>query len=225
MNLRQCRVIAAVSSLVVMAGLCLSLALAAPAQADPYADCRQGTAVCRPDTNPDHWCFGQTTEGRPVLRSSIQWAIDNADNTTDITTSFMSSCSATADARWRESGLGQGILGQYICTDWAGASYPEVCYSSDVVINMNAHDYVADDPSNIIPSSDGNVEPGEIALNVDMSTCHEFGHHLGLAHHNVAWYQDFDNDCMRNEWLEAEQANAGWRKYNGHHRDHINAHY
>lgn len=156
----------------------------------------------------------------------MQWAIDNADNTTDIITSKMSVCESTADARWREGGgLSDGVLGLYICTDWAGSNYPEVCYSSDVIVNVSAHYYYADDPNNSIPNSDGTIEAGEIDLNRDLSACHEFGHHLGFAHHELDWYQTYDNDCMRSPWLEAEFANDGWRKYNQHHRDHVNALY
>lgn len=195
------------------------------ASADNYnTDCNRGNGVCRPDANPSHWCQG--FGGYPRLADSVQWSVNNAHNTTAINMSPMAECTASADARFREGGgLSNLVLGEYRCTDWAGANYPQVCYSSDVIVNISAHNYYADDPDNIVPSSDGWVEAGEIELNFDMSACHELGHQLGLQHHDLAWYRTFDNDCMRSPWLEAEAANDGWRKYNQHHRDHVNAYY
>lgn len=194
------------------------------ARADPYnQNCLQGTGVCRPDANPNHWCLGASTNGFASLRQSMQWAITNAHNNTDINTSPMASCSASADVRWQEGGgLSDSLMGVYRCTDWAGASNPQVCYSADVVVNRSAHTYYANHNTY---GSDGTPETGEFDLNIDMSSCHELGHQMGLAHHDVAWYASYANDCMRNQWLEAEQANAGWRKYNQHHIDHVNAYY
>lgn len=214
---------------IVLAGLLAAtwlFAVPSVSSADPYPQCGRGTGVCRPDSNPDHWCFAADTRGMPAVRESMQWAINKAHSTTAISTSPMSSCSASADVRWREGGgLSDQILGEYRCTDWAGPAHPEVCYASDVVINRSAHTYYADDPDGVVTHSDGRIEAGEIELNLDMSACHELGHHLGLAHHDLGWYSTFDNDCMRSPWLEAEQASEGWRKYNKHHRDHIDDHY
>ncbi|TYL55337.1 hypothetical protein FXB39_03020 [Nocardioides sp. BGMRC 2183] len=88
------------------------------------------------------------------------------------------------------------------------------------MINVPAHNNWALFPQG---GSDGDVETGEIDLNIGMTTCHELGHAVGLVHHGLDWYRDHDNDCMRSPWLEAEQADAGWRKYNQHHVNDINS--
>ena len=88
---------------IVLAGLMAgALLVAAPpaVTADPYPQCARGTGVCRPDSNPDHWCFAADTRGMPAVRESMQWAINKAHSTTAINTSPMSSCSASADVRW-----------------------------------------------------------------------------------------------------------------------------
>lgn len=209
----------------------LGVSMSSPAEADPYPQCFGADAVCRPDNAFDSWCFGDTMQGadKANLRQQARSAMNNAQNTTEIYLNESTSCGGGVDTRWREGGgLGALTLGTTNCTALAGPSNPEVCLAADVIINQGAHVFVANDPNNNLESTDGQIEPGEIDLNLYLTSCHEYGHHLGYQHHSVSgdpFFGTYGNDCTRLQWLEPEQSTPAWRTYNTHHRAHFNNNY
>lgn len=204
------------------AGLLSALALVAPptAQADDFAQCVGGGMPCGPDDRTHYFCYGSSVQGpdRADMRGSIQFAMDTMDSQT-VMADALHTCISSTDVRWLDGGtLSQDVLGQATCQIVDGSN-PRICQAGTARINISSHYWYG---NNTVGGSDGVIEAGEIALNRDLTACHELGHTLGFTHHDLDWYQTHDNDCMRNPWLEAEGANNGWRNYNQHHIDHIN---
>lgn len=215
---KRASAVALMLSVVALAGVLLVAAAADPpaARADPWGACTTDTG-CTPDSVGHTWCLTDSTSGKAPLRESMRWAVETMDAQTVMTENENTSCGGATDVRWRDVNLGLLTLGDTHCIDGV---FP-VCSQANVTVNVASIEYIADDPDDDLPLTDGIVEDGEVRFNRDLTACHELGHSFGLTHHELGWYADHANDCMVNPWRESELANNGWRKYNEHHRDDV----
>jgi len=192
--------------------------VAAPAVADGYIDCNRGNGVCGPDDDTHYWCFGDSVNS-DNLRMSYRWSVSNMEDRTIMNGLQTANCHAYTDVRFQSIDLPPYMGGRYNCTRWAGEDHPAVCAAASVSLDLDEIQRAGNDPS--VLGSDGTIEAGEFDLNRDVVACHEFGHSLGLFHHDFDYFQDNPTDCMINPWIEPER-DGPWRRYNEHHSDHIN---
>lgn len=197
-----------------------------PAAADEFGTCSANAAGagCLQDSATMLTCEVAALSGFPAVLASINWAQNAMTNNTDV--NVTASTCASSEVRWLEGGgLTDFVLGEWRCFDTTIVA--RVCDDADIAFNRSAHDFYGDDPDNQIQASDGVIESGELDLNYDMTACHEQGHAVGLRHWQLAaaglnFFDDFGNDCTRSPWLEWEKRDDDWRRYNLHHRTHIN---
>lgn len=191
-----------------------------PARADTHGDCNASSG-CKPDSADHSYCFLPSTYGteNDALRDSMTWSMNNLAAQTDMTVSHPA-CDGGTDVKWARTDLENYVLAQWHCLSWVGTT----CYTATNRIDIEEHYRIGNDPDNIVDSSDGVMEAGELDLNRDISACHELGHSVGLAHHDRSWYYDNNEvyDCQRNDWLEPYAGQNDWKRYSPHHVGHIN---
>lgn len=117
------------------------------------------------------------------------------DLDTDISDSEYSYCPSTVDVLWQEVNLAEGVRGSYSCRALNG----NICDSA----------YVRLDVAEINEGSNDSWDTIKTA-------CHEAGHSVGLIHGDLT-------DCMRND--EIPNTDVQYRRYNSHHKSHINGAY
>lgn len=148
-----------------------------------------------PDADPHTFCyFSSVTED---MKSGIREAEWEALDPTQADVNFISSCnlsgSGETDVVWRQGSL--SVDGSSFCEDFDGSNCDQY--------------YVTLDAGNINVGSNDEIDESQTA-------CHELGHTAGLSHGGTS-------DCMINASLSTPPTEVQFRRYNQHHRDHINA--
>lgn len=127
--------------------------VAAPAEADGYADCTSTTG-CRPDSFTHNYCFNSPMSSD--FRSAIRSAMVNMDTQTSMTDSE-NGCDTNTDVLW-SSTTSISTRGEYLCLRFESGN---TCNSSRVRLNPDQLTTLAQ---------------------TRKTACHELGHSLGLMH-------------------------------------------
>lgn len=173
-----------------------------PAAADPYP----AANWLLPDRGDHTYCWNHTLADD--LKNNAAAAANNIANQTVVTVVARGDCNFTAypgtDVIWENEFLGEDTYGQTDCHDVNGNGN---CDTWRVDIN----------PAEIREDTVGTYLD---EYGITKTSCHEFGHTLGLEHHD----QDSDPPspwgCMVSGVISGD--NVEWRRYVRHHIDHVN---
>ncbi len=196
----------------VSAGLLASLALAAPAQADPFGLDLPGKNVSGVGGIPDNFTHTYCFNGggwTAAWQNLVHGRMANLDTQTSYTDQWPQPgpCADITDVYFQLSTtatLGT-TRGDYRCRLWNNgvdgrpSSGDERCESAIIRINSSTGVLTSDHQRR-------------------KTICHEIGHSVGLAHGTDT--TTFYNDCML---TGAVAEGTQWEQYNLHHRNHANS--
>ena len=176
----------------------------------------------RTDGRDATWCFTASMDGKPLMRDTARWALNNLVSSTVMTATPVASCDPAVnpgvDYRFADRDLGAGVYGSAECQVWSSST---VC--GRYRINANRAEIVAALSSTDDMYSDGAEQSGERELNFKANWCHELGHTVSLEHHPANFANRFSyyngegdraRDCMVRGHVEVP---SNWLRYNAHH--------
>lgn len=138
------------------------------------------------------FCWGAGFDAN--LQDNASWAMLNSLNIPTQMIDSFEACTGSTDVKFLDADLPSPTRGQYSCIAFAA---PGTCNSGQITV----------DPAQL-----------NIGINDEEDTtktmCHEIGHSVGMMHAVGT------NDCMRNGEVPDQQ--LLWRKYTGHHVQHVN---
>ena len=185
-----------------------------PAAADDYGDDQPAGPGYYPDSTDQWYCFNSSvsTGNRPYINDSMAY-LDTMTNQYDV---YTSTCGTSTDNVWVNQDL-NGSLGYAPCWKWAN----EAAHICDQVLT------IVSEIDHFEAAGTCGASANQLVNNYVISTRHELGHSVGLAH--VPYYQDFDpcygtnpaaNDAMVSDWIMG----SPWTywTYSTHHIAHIN---
>jgi hypothetical protein len=171
----------------------IQVLLPVAASADPYADTGPNGGS-RPDSDNHTWCFLNGSPFNNEYQAAYGRGASTLDSQTIMTSTFQGYLCDDVHvdvALARASSLPYGARGMTTCVIWKNYA-GNICDGSDTYLS--------------------NAELGSDLHQIRKTSCHEWGHTVGLSHGST-------DDCMRNG---AVPAGSQYERYSQHHVDHVN---
>lgn len=165
------------------------------ASADEWGTNDSSTGA-HPDSDPHSYCYSSSVGSD--IKSGMSNAEWNAMDPTQVNVNYNSSCdlssSTETDVVWRQGNLASGVSGSTYCEDFDRYCDQYYLTLDRGQINVGSYDEIDE----------------------TQTACHELGHSAGLSHGGNS------ADCMINSASTPPTA-LQYRRYGGHHRDHLAA--